>query len=347
MAPAPMRVAKRDVQLTDTLSMSQDLSDPFVTTSGASVGAKSRAMTRRPAPELAQDMSAPHASALRPVMMAKRLDLLDQTGGLHPELQLSDPFVPETSSPKPAARAHTPTTGFKPLPSAGSANAPVLAKSQSHAPAMTGPEIITRDAHTLPIHLTAPAFMAPTVDVVVPAAKAKPMLVSTTAPVAKATTVKAVAPATHPVKLDVAAPSGFIHHRVMVHTAAPATESLMRAKGQMKVMFNHTTLRLDRPITPQGGVMFAPLRQIFEYEGGSLTWDRKTGEVHATSGSKDIRLKIGDSTANVNNKKDKLELAPYLDEGRTMVPLSFLPMALDVNVQFDPKSGHLLISSKE
>ena len=42
-----------------------------------------------------------------------------------------------------------------------------------------------------------------------------------------------------------------------------------------------------------------------------------------------------------------LELAPYLLSGRTMVPLSFLPVALDVSVDFDASTGHLIINSNK
>jgi hypothetical protein len=161
----------------------------------------------------------------------------------------------------------------------------------------------------------------------------KPLLVHSAAPKVNKTTVEVhLAPAVSP-------------RDIAVHTGTSG--SLMRAKGQMKVLYNHTTLRLDRPITPRAGVMFSPLRQIFEYQGGALTWQRSTGEVHATSESKDILLTIGRRKAVVNNQQTLLELAPYLDGGRTMVPLSFLPLALDVNVQFDAASGHLLITSKE
>lgn len=344
MPPHAMRVA--DVNAGAPVD---SLSDPFVTTSGVPAGVKSRGPARRPSPLLAEDFSTPYASTLRPIMMAKRLDLLDETGGLHPESDLSDPFIEQTPASMASTHSQTPTTGFKPLPKAGTLNAPVLAKTQIRPSAPSLPEMITRDAHTLPIHLSAPTLMAPMpIDIAGPVAAPKVTMMHTVAtPAPTSMTIKAAMPVARGSRMNISAQAPITHHRVSVHVLAPAASPLLRAKGQMKVMFNHTTLRLDRPITPRDGVMFGPLRQIFEYDGGTLTWDRKTGEVHAVSADKDITLKIGDRKAEINKKSSNLEMAPYLDEGRTMVPLSFLPAAMDVNVQFDPNSGHLLVSSKD
>ena len=42
-----------------------------------------------------------------------------------------------------------------------------------------------------------------------------------------------------------------------------------------------------------------------------------------------------------------MEATPYVDRGRTIVPLSFVSKALDVKVTFNAKNGHLLIESKK
>jgi hypothetical protein len=41
-----------------------------------------------------------------------------------------------------------------------------------------------------------------------------------------------------------------------------------------------------------------------------------------------------------------METAPYIDRGRTIVPLSFIDDALNVNVDYDKETGHVLITSK-
>ena len=135
-------------------------------------------------------------------------------------------------------------------------------------------------------------------------------------------------------------------HPLRVHLPA-SLGSLLHSIGQTSVLFNHTTVHLDRPLAAQGGVLFGPLRQIFEQGGGTLTWQSRTGTVRARSATKNILLRIGDSRAVVNAKAVTLDGKPYLMMGRTMVPLSFVTAAMDADVQYDAATGHLLITSRK
>lgn len=135
-------------------------------------------------------------------------------------------------------------------------------------------------------------------------------------------------------------------HPLRVHLPA-SLGSLLRSVGQTSVLFNHATVKLDRPLSEQGSVLFGPLRQIFEQGGGSLTWQARTGTVHAKSATKDILLTIGNNQAVINAKAVSLDGKPYLMMGRTMVPLSFVTAALDADVQYDAATGHLLITSRK
>jgi len=104
---------------------------------------------------------------------------------------------------------------------------------------------------------------------------------------------------------------------------------------------------MDRPLTAQDSVLFGPLRQIFEQGGGTLTWQARTGTVHAKSATRDITLTIGRNRAVVNAQAVALDGKPYLLMGRTMVPVSFISAAMDADVQFDAATGHLLIVSRK
>ena len=132
-------------------------------------------------------------------------------------------------------------------------------------------------------------------------------------------------------------------HRVQIHMGAP---SLLRARGKTSVFFNTVHLKMDRPFVVHHGVMFVPLRQLAEFQGANLTWDEKTGTVHAISEAKEITLQIGKRHAAVNKSAVKLDQAPFLLNGRTMVPVSFMTQALDVNMSCDPVTGHVILTSK-
>ena len=135
-------------------------------------------------------------------------------------------------------------------------------------------------------------------------------------------------------------------HPLRVHLPA-SLGSLLRSVGQTSVLFNHTTVRLDRPLAAQGSVLFGPLRQIFEQGGGTLTWESRTGTVRAKNATKDILLTIGNNKAVINAKAVSMDGKPYLIMGRTMVPLSFVTAAMDADVQYDAATGHLLITSRK
>ena len=135
-------------------------------------------------------------------------------------------------------------------------------------------------------------------------------------------------------------------HTLRVHLPIGMMSSLLRSAGQRTLLFNHTTVTMDRPLTVQNQVLFGPLRQIFEQGGGTLTWQSASGTVRAKSATKNILLTMGDTHAQVNAKQITLDGKPYLLMGRTMVPLSFIGLALDATVQFDPATGHLLVTSR-
>ena len=91
----------------------------------------------------------------------------------------------------------------------------------------------------------------------------------------------------------------------------------------------------------------APFRQIFEHTGGRLYWFGSTAQtVRAVNESKEIEIKIGNANATVNSHTLKMDRKPFIDSGRTIVPLTFVRDALGVKINFDEKTGKLLIEGK-
>lgn len=93
------------------------------------------------------------------------------------------------------------------------------------------------------------------------------------------------------------------------------------------------------------GVPMTPLRYLLEQAGGKVDWEHFTKQVHAKTEGHKIDLRIGDSQARVNQAKVDLERPAYIDRGRTIVPLSLIRSTLNVQVQYDKKTGHVLITS--
>jgi len=123
---------------------------------------------------------------------------------------------------------------------------------------------------------------------------------------------------------------------------------IARAGGSFQVAFNGTQIAFDVQPRIEAGVKLAPFRQIFEHSGGRLYWyGGNIQTVRAVNEAKEIEIKIGNPTAKVNNKSLKMEKTPYIESGRTIVPLSFIKDSMDVKIQFDEKSGQLLIESNK
>ena len=134
--------------------------------------------------------------------------------------------------------------------------------------------------------------------------------------------------------------------------AAPARKAkpapLLAPAGMktFQVSFENAFINFDVAPRVENGLPLAPFRAIFEKSGGDIVWRNDTKTLKASNMDHEIEIKIGSSTATVNHLPLTLEATPYLDHGRTIVPLSFFRDAMDFKVNFDPTSGHLLIERK-
>lgn len=299
---------------------------------------------RRPSLLAAAPMSAAPSrrSDSAPIKMAKSAVPSQELALDDGQQGLTSPFVAEAPTlPKSrATRAVTPTGGFKPMPQVNALLAAVTPTVALQAQTLTATPPLVRmaDAHLSADGLSSPFLAAPTV-----AAPAKVVAAAPRLPLHK----RVAAALTAPFRKKMTAVPALTAVRAPRIGILRGFANLLQTKGQMSLLFNSTKLRIDRPIAEEGGVMFGPLRQVFEFGGGALEWDGQTKTISARSESKRIKMTIGQRKAAVNGQVVPMENAPYLNEGRTMVPLSFLPAALDVDVQYDGKTGHLLVTSKK
>jgi LysM repeat protein len=118
---------------------------------------------------------------------------------------------------------------------------------------------------------------------------------------------------------------------------------VMPRGGKFQVAFNGRMIRFDVQPRIEKGVKLSPFRQIFEHSGGKLYWYGPDKTVRAINATREIELRIGEPTATVNNDKIKLERAPFVENGRTIVPITFVRDAMDVKISFDEKTGRLMI----
>lgn len=125
-----------------------------------------------------------------------------------------------------------------------------------------------------------------------------------------------------------------------------AGDKLIIPGSTFQVVFDNSRIAFDVPPRVQDGVPLAPFRQIFEHTGGWLYWYPQSRTVRAVNAEREVEIRIGQPSAQVNNQVLTMEVAPFIDRGRTIVPLSFVRDALDVKVIYDSKTGNLLIESE-
>lgn len=118
-------------------------------------------------------------------------------------------------------------------------------------------------------------------------------------------------------------------------------------QGEYRISMGDEEVKFDVQPRVTDGIPLTPFRHLYEHAGGEVNWLHNEKVCTANGLGKDVWIKIGDLFARVNGEAVQLELAPFLEKGRTVVPLSFLTATLDVQIQFDPKSGHVLITKAQ
>lgn len=127
---------------------------------------------------------------------------------------------------------------------------------------------------------------------------------------------------------------------------ASETLRLPDAARTFQVAYDGRMIAFDVAPRVEHGMPLAPFRQIFEHTGGQVMWSPQTKVVRAVNAEKEVIIRVGQTGATVNGTSITMEKAASIERGRTIVPLSFVGQALDVDVEYDPATGRLQIKSR-
>ncbi|TCP52402.1 glycosyl hydrolase family 18 (putative chitinase) [Tumebacillus sp. BK434] len=128
---------------------------------------------------------------------------------------------------------------------------------------------------------------------------------------------------------------------------AEAVGMAMGAVTTPSVVLDGYNLPIDpKPILYKDRVM-VPFRPLAEALGIKVEWEPKTSTVIADSNGKELRMQIGNKTAWVGGKAVQLDVAPFITEGRSLIPLRFFSEHAGAQVRWDDKSQTVLMESQE
>ncbi len=94
-----------------------------------------------------------------------------------------------------------------------------------------------------------------------------------------------------------------------------------------------------------------PMRAIFESMGAVVTWFDADKIIFATKGDKFITLKIGEAAMSVQSALDdemqiiSLDVAPFIDNDHTLVPVRAVAEALDAKVDWEQETYKVIITT--
>jgi hypothetical protein len=121
------------------------------------------------------------------------------------------------------------------------------------------------------------------------------------------------------------------------------TTTIVLTIGADIVSVNGKATSIDAAPEIIEGRTFVPIRFISEAFGSTVEWLPETQGITITLGDMTIGLQIGNATAVIDGTIVSLPAAPYIKNGRTMVPLRVISEAFGGQVAWDPTARTITI----
>jgi len=114
--------------------------------------------------------------------------------------------------------------------------------------------------------------------------------------------------------------------------------------GSTKAYVNSKETSLDQPPVIENGRTLVPFRFIGEALGAEIGWDPVKKTVSYVLGDMNIILTIGSTTAFVNSIATKLDVAPKILSGRTVVPVRFISETIGAKVDWNSSTKMVTVT---
>jgi hypothetical protein len=127
--------------------------------------------------------------------------------------------------------------------------------------------------------------------------------------------------------------------------AALAMSGATTAAQAATIQLNGQPLQTSVAPIQHRGRTLVPMRDIFEALGASVKWDAYTQGITATRATTTVKMQMGRPSAQLNGQTIRLDQAPLMVNGRTMVPLRFVSEAMGAQVGWDNRLQLVSIST--
>lgn len=113
--------------------------------------------------------------------------------------------------------------------------------------------------------------------------------------------------------------------------------SSANSSKETQVIINNTKLSSE-DILLKNNQVFITLTGATNLDDLSFKWNNATKQVTIKGKETNLILTINKTTAQKNDKKIKMSLAPFIYNGKTMIPLRFVTEAMNSSVMWNPSS---------
>lgn len=124
-------------------------------------------------------------------------------------------------------------------------------------------------------------------------------------------------------------------------------KTLSAWKKGITVEINGQTLELDQEPVIQEGHTLVPVRGIFQALDAEVSWLPAGQKVIVNTANINVTMQIGKREYYVNGIKKKLDIAPQLIQGKTMVPARAVSEALGAEVDWDASTQTVIITTEQ
>ncbi|MNJ34361.1 hypothetical protein D3C77_290710 [compost metagenome] len=111
------------------------------------------------------------------------------------------------------------------------------------------------------------------------------------------------------------------------------------------LIVNGHVVPLDQKAVSVNGTVLIPLKNMFDALGATIEWDQATKKITAAKDDTIIELTVDSTAARKQDKQLTLQAKPIVINGYTMVPARFAAESFDADVDWDPQSSTITITT--